>query len=194
MENRSDLADKLVRKLLHKKGVLGEVTLERILSDEISQLPDYKKLRNALNTSKSVLYHCGKDSILSNEKVYKDLLFATLINSPKDQEEYVIGNCEKLFSDKDCTNPYTIMELYDYVVYLLCQKSDYDEAGKYLDKAKSFAQKWNDNYIWGLYYDMLMDFYEAKLNGAYYSEDKNEVSLMNKMLVTMDKAIRSQFK
>ena len=186
---RSDLADKLVRKLLHKKGVLGEVTLERILSDEISQLPDYKKLRNALNTSKSVLYHCGKDSILSNEKVYKDLLFATLINSPKDQEEYVIGNCEKLFSDKDCINPYTIMELYDYVAYLLCQKSDYDEAGKYLDKAKSFAQKWNDNYIWGLYYDMLMDFYEELLNGAYYSEDEDEVALMNKMLITIDKAI-----
>lgn len=154
------------------------------------ELFDYKKLRNALNTSKSVLLHCGKDSILSNEKVYKDLLFITLINTPKDQDEYVIGNCEKLFRDKDNVNPYSIIELYDYVVYLLCQKPDYKDANKYLDKAKSFAHKWKDNYIWGIYYDMLMDFYEAMLNGAYYSEDKNEVSLMNKMFVTMNKAIR----
>lgn len=186
---QSDLTDKLVRRMLHKKGVLEEVTCKRILSDGISHLPDYKKLRDALNTSKSVLLHSGKDNILNNEKVYKDLLFATLINSPKDQEEYVIGNCEKLFSDKDCINPYTIMELYDYVVYLLCQKQDYDEAAKYLDKAKSFAQKWKDNYIWGLYYDMLMDFYEELLNGAYYSDNEDEVALMNKMFVTIDKAI-----
>ena len=186
---QSDVANKLVRKMLHKKGVLGEVTLERILSDEVSHLPDYSKLRVCLNTSRSVLLHGGRDEVLSTEKVYKDLLFVTLINSPKDQEEYVIRNAEKLFDDKDCTNPYAIMELYDYVVYLLCQKNDYPEVGKYLDRAKAFAQKWKDNYIWGLYYDMLMDFYEELLNGAYYSDDEDEVELLNKMFVTMDKAI-----
>lgn len=150
---------------------------------------NYKKSRNALNTSKSVLLHSGKDSILCNEKAYKDLLLTTLINSPKDQEEYVIGNCEKVFRDEDCTNPYIIMELYDYVVYLLCQKSDYDEAGKYLDQAKSFAQKWKDHYIWGLYYDMLTDFYDELLNGAYDSDDKDKKVLMDQMLLTIDKAI-----
>ena len=186
---QSDMADKLVRKMLHKKGVLGEVTLERILSDDISHLPNYSKLRICLNTSKSVLLHGGRDSILCGEKVYKDLMFVTLINSPKDQEEYITRNAEKLFDDKDCTNPYSIMELYDYVVYLLCQKTDYQEVGKYLDRAKAFAQRWKNNYIWGLYYDMLMDFYEELLNGAYYSDDEDEVELLNKMLVTMDKAI-----
>lgn len=150
---------------------------------------DFKKLRGCLNTSRSVLLHGGRDNILSNEKVYKDLLFVTLTNLPRDQEEYIISNCEKLFGDKDCSNPYNIMELYDYVVYLLCQKSDYDEVTKYLDRAKAFAQKWKDNYIWGLYYDMLTDFYEELLNGAYYSNDENEVDLLNKMLTTMDKAI-----
>ena len=186
---QSDMADKLVRKMLHKKGILGEVTLERILSDDKSHLPNYSKLRMYLNTSKSVLLQGGRDNILCGEKVYKDLLFITLINSPKDQGEYVIRNAEKLFDDKDCTNPYSIMELYDDVVYLLCQKSDYQEVGRYLDRAKSFAQKWKDNYIWGLYYDMLMDFYEELLNGAYYSDDEDEVELLKKMLATMDKAI-----
>ena len=186
---QSDMADKLVRKMLHKKGVLGEVTLERILSDDISHLPNYSKLRICLNTSKSVLLHGGRDNILCGEKVYKDLMFVTLINSPKDQEEYVIRNAEKLFADKDCTNPYSIMELYDYVVYLLCQKTDYQEVGKYLDGAKAFAQRWKNNYIWGLYYDMLMDFYEELLKGAYYSDNEDEVELLHKMLLTMDKAI-----
>lgn len=121
--------------------------------------------------------------------MYKDLLFATLINSPKDQEEYVICNCEKLLGDEDCTNPYTIIELYNYVVYLLCQKSDYEEAVRYLDRAKAFAQRQKDNYILGLYYDMLMDFYEELRNGAYYSEDENDKALLDKMLITTDKAI-----
>lgn len=152
-------------------------------------LPNYSKLRTCLNTSKSVLLHGGRDNILCGEKVYKDLMFVTLINSPKDQEEYIIRNAEKLFDDNDSIDPYSIMELYDYVVYLLCQKNDYQEAGKYLDRAKAFAHRWKNNYIWGLYYDMLMDFYEELLNGAYYSDDEDEVELLKKMLVTMDKAI-----
>lgn len=134
---RSDMADKLVRKMLHKKGVLGEVTLERILSDDISHLPNYSKLRICLNTSKSVLLHGGKDNILCGEKVYKDLMFVTLINSPKDQEEYIIRNAEKLFDDKDCTNLYSIMELYDYVVYLLCQKNRLSRSRQVSGQGKS---------------------------------------------------------
>lgn len=152
-------------------------------------LPNYSKLRTCLDTSKSVLLHGGRDNILREEKVYKDLMFVTLINSPKDQEDYIIRNAEKLFYDNDSIDPYSIMELYDYVVYLLCQKTDYQEAGKYLDRAKAFAHRWKNNYIWGLYYDMLMDFYEELLNGAYYSDDEDEVELLKKMLVTMDKAI-----
>lgn len=154
-----------------------------------SKLPDYKKLRNALQTSKSVLLHAGRDCILGSEEIYMDLLFATLINSPKDQEAYVIGNCERLLSDKDCKNPYSTMELYDYVVYLQCQKSDYDEAGKYLDRAKSFAQKWKDNYIWGLYYDMLGDFYDGMLDGAYAPEESSELVLLDKLLEASNQAI-----
>lgn len=152
-------------------------------------LPNYSKLRTCLDTSKSVLLHGGRDNILREEKVYKDLMFVTLINSPKDQEDYIIRNAEKLFYDNDSIDPYSIMELYDYVVYLFCQKTDYQEAGKYLDRAKAFAHRWKNNYIWGLYYDMLMDFYEELLNGAYYSDDEDEVELLKKMLVTMDKAI-----
>lgn len=53
----------------------------------------------------------------------------------------------------------------------------------------TFAHRWKNNYIWGLDYDMLMDFYEELLNGAYYSDDEEEVELLKKMLVTMDKAI-----
>ena len=153
-------------------------------------LPNYSKLRMCLDTSKSVLLHGGKDNVLREEKVYKELMYVTLINSPKDQEDYIIRNAEKLFDDNDSIDSYSIMELYDYVVYLLCQKTDYQEVGKYLDRAKAFARSRNDKYIWGLYYDMKADFYEELLNGAYYSDDEDEVELLNKMLMTMDKAIR----
>lgn len=186
---QSDVTDKLIRRILKKKGILGEITLERIQGDEPSSLPDYQKLRKVLTTSQSVLLQSGKDSGLAEEKMYKNLLFATLINSPKDQEDYIIDNCGKLFGEKDSANPYTIMELYDYVVYLFCQKADYAKAGEYLDRAKSFANKWKDHYIRGLYYDMLADFYEALLDGRYYSKEKDEKALMEKMLMTMDKAI-----
>lgn len=191
-ENRVDMHP-LIQETLHqikwkdgyRKIAINEM---QMLMEEI-KLPNYRKMREALNTSRSVLLHGGRDDILRNEKTYKDLLFITLISSSKDQEEYIINNCEKLLSDKEYKNPYAIIELYDYIVYLFCQKSDYDGANQYIERAKIFAQGCKDNYIWGIYYDMLTDFYEELLNGAYYSENEKEIVLKDKMFATMDKAI-----
>lgn len=172
------------------KSTLDENILERAMNEDRSYVPDYKKLRLALSKARSVLRYCGEDKFLFDEKSYEDLMFATLMNSPKDQEDYIISNADIFFENLADKDPYRIIDLCDYVVYLLCQKEDYEKAIEYLDRAKQFAAKWKDNFVWGKYYEMLGDFYDAFLDGAYGGSDKDERALVNTMLHTADLSIK----
>ena len=173
----------------YRKTALWE--MDNLLKDinKEQDIPEYKKIRCAVIKAKSILQNCAEDECIFEEKIYKDLMFVTVLNSTKDQEDYIINNAEILFEDIKCSNPYHIIELYDYVVYILCQKEDYDTAVEYLDEAAYFAAEWKDNYVWGKYYDMLMDFYDALLDGAYYSTDDDEAELVDEMLHTVDLSI-----
>ncbi len=148
-------------------------------------------LSHILEVSKVVIANCARDKGLKSNEAYKDLLFAVLTNTSKDNEDYIINNAERLFEDEAYKNkkPYFIIELYDYVVYVLCQKQDFNKAQKYLSSAKSFAKAENRHYIWGKYYDMLTDFYEELLNGAYYTDDTDEQKLMQKLMQSTEKCI-----
>ncbi len=102
------------------------------------------------------------------------VILRELEHLPKDQESFLIENAEPLIGASDDVEPEKRMEVYDYVVYLLCQKEDYDMANQYLSRALDFAKKWKRHYIYGLYYDMLGDYYDAILNGAYDPEEPEE--------------------
>lgn len=177
----------LVQETMHQMAwteEYREIALDKMqkLFEEIKQSDKSKSLSKALVLAKSVLLHGGKDDSLYHADAYKDLMFVTLMHLPKDQEAYILAHCEKLFRDNAYNHPQSVMELYDYVVYLQCQRENYEEAAQYLKRAKAFAEQWKEHYIWGLYYDMLSDFYDALLDGAYYTNDK-------KLLLATDKAI-----
>lgn len=171
----------------HKKYLsrVSEKLQQNVIQFDIENLRRQKTLQIA----KSVLQNAGKDTMLKNEKRYKNLLVVTLMNLPKDQESYIIRNSEQLFRDHTYQNHYSIMELYDYVVYLQCQKASYKKAQQYLKRAGTFAKQWKNDYISGLYFDMWADFYEALLDGAYYTSNENERALLEKLFLATDKAI-----
>lgn len=160
---------------------------EEVCKEEVK--PDYRKLRKALAVTKSVLLHTGKDAILYAHKSYEALNFANLMNQPKDQEEYIIKNAKKVFENTVHKNVYAIMELYDYVVYLLCQKECFREAQQYIEQAASFAKQAKEHYIWGIYYDMLGDYADALLDGAYCASDEEERNLVNNLFSYADKSM-----
>jgi len=187
--DNSDSAKRIIDKFLKKKGMSDEITHEGIVQNRETLMADKKMLNSTLKMSKSVLKYCGRDSLLAGTDIYKDLMFVTVINMPKEQEEYILNQVEKMFHDKDCINHYAIMELYDYVVYIHCQREDFESARASLDSAYQYAEKQSDNYLWGLYYDMLMDFYDAVLNGAYSYQNENQEELFSDLLDANDKAI-----
>ncbi len=143
-----------------------------------------------LSIAKAVLTNCGNDSSMQRMTIYKELMFSTLMHLPKDQERFIIEGAEQLISDSDCINPDEIIELYDYLVYLLCQKEAYEMAKKYLVRAWDFAEMWKDPYIYGRYYDMLGDFYDSLLNGEYCSLDSAAKEQMKALWKAQEQAIR----
>ena len=140
--------------------------------------------------AKSVLQHCGEDIELKEEKIYKHLLYTTILHSPREDEKYIIRNAQKLLNDPVYEKLYYKINLYDYVIFVICQTGDYCEAKEQLREANRFALCQKDNYVTGKYYDMLGDFYDSILNGAYYNKDKKAKELVSKMLSAVEQSIK----
>lgn len=147
-------------------------------------------LLRALSMAKSLLRGCKTDQWLRAEESYRELLLATLLNLPGDEEAYILAHVREAFDDPECENPYAVMELYGYVVYLLCQQKNYEKAREYISAAGSFAGKRRDHYMSGLYAAMQNDLCDALLDGAYAARERNGRALVKKMLCTSDRAIR----
>lgn len=186
----ADLNDSLINRMIKKREKSKHGVQEKVKKIGTNNILRYKKLIKALAISKEVLLYCGKDGNIVSGNVYRELMFVTLLNLPKEEEEYIIKNAERFyFAHIDFQQIYDTMQLYDYVVYLLCEKKNYEKAREYLNGAYRFAKTKKDDYLWGLYYDMLGDFYDTLLNGAYYSDDEDENALYLKMMYSIDKNI-----
>ena len=151
---------------------------------------DYKRLSQTLFAAKSVLRCCGEDDKIKEAMDYKQLMQSTIVNLPRDEEEYILQNAEKLFTDPTYNNPYFKIDLYDYVVYLCCQQENMNAAEKYLNAAKKFALTQKNHYVIAKYYDMLGDYYDTVLGGAYAERDKETEAVKCKLLSSVEEALK----
>lgn len=195
MECRGLAAEKM-RSLLEeitgsgKPGESGEVTGSGGPGESGDGAAACGRLLRALSMAKSLLRWCKTDERLRAAKSYRELLLATLLNLPGDEEAYILAHAREAFDGPKCENPYAVMELYGYVVYLLCQQKNFAKAREYTGAAGSFAGKRRDHYMSGLYDAMQNDLCDALLDGAYAASDKAGRALVKKMLRTSDRAIR----
>lgn len=142
-----------------------------------------------LETAKSVLKYGGEDSRLAESKCCKQLQILTLLYLPKEDEKYILAKAAPLLRERGKENPRQWMELQDYVVYLLCQRKEYEKAAVCMKEAEKYASESGDLYIWGRYYDMKAGLYDEMLNGAYDDTGKKKQCLIHKMLRAVDKSI-----
>lgn len=150
---------------------------------------DPGRLRGELFRARPVLDRCGKDRELSDSFLYKKLLLAVVLHLPRDQEEYIMAQAERLLCETAGQDPKDIMKLYDYIVYLQCQREDFASAQSSLASAFRFAKEQSDPFVYGLYYDIRGDYYDAVLGGAYCFRSREERRLFEKILAASGKAI-----
>ena len=142
-----------------------------------------------LETAKSVLKYGGEDNCLAESKCRKQLQILTLLYLPKEDEKYILAKAVPLLRERGKENPRQWMELQDYVVYLMCQRKEYEKAAVCMKEAEKYASEVGDLYIWGRYYDMKAGLYDEMLNGAYDDTGKKGQCLIHKMLRAVDKSI-----
>lgn len=164
--------------------VLSKIFVEIKLEGKKEDYPRYLRL------SEGVLDSCKRVTALHETNVYKDLLYCTIINTPRDREEYIMLHSEELFSDAACTNTEALIKLYDYVVYIHCAKEEFELAYDKIMYARKIVSKKSSNHLWGLYYDMESGYYDALLNGSYDAQSEEEKDILQLMFTSMDHAIR----
>ena len=147
------------------------------------------RMRKYLNLSEYVLNSCKKEISLYNTGIYKRLLYYTVKNMPRDRESYILLYAEELLHDVKYIKSHEAIKLYNYVSYILCNRREFKEAYKKIMKAKKIAEKEQDAYVWGIYYEALADYYDALIDGEYYAQEKSKVNMRYRLIMALDKAI-----
>lgn len=175
---------------LKKQGPTGEAFLERLQRGEDPRPADRKQISLYVQLSEGILNSCRREPILLEETSYLELLYRTVLNMPRYREDFIMERAEELLHSSRCQNGAAIMKLYDCILSVYQERKEFDAAAAKLEEAKNAAETFRDNYVWALYYDLLSNFYDHALGGAYDAVLLDEKLLREKLIDATDKAIR----
>lgn len=166
---------KAVEKILNFVFKYIELEGKRKENPDKIQKKNEREFNIYLNLSECILESCKSEKEVCESGVYMNLLYETIINLPRDREEFILKYANKLLENPSDKRAEALIKIYDYVVFLYAEKGDFKRAYEILLNAKCFAKKYHSNYIWGIYYEMQGNYYEALLNGAYdYCDEDQE--------------------
>lgn len=151
--------------------------------------------------SESVLGRCAKVRALREADAWAELSIHTLLHMPTDREDYIVRHGETLLKVMEslepiCKNkPLTMlffrnepltMRFFRKLLSVYLEQRSFPAAWELLGKIKKYAHA-RSHYAKGEHYDMLSDFYDARLDGQYESD--NEHRDLARLLRSMDQAI-----
>lgn len=156
--------------------------------------------------AQEILKQCKREPEIKVNDIYVNLLYVTVLNTPAYKEEYILSETSEIFSNNEndfvlegaaelleessCRNPMTIMKLYAMAVKLHAESGRIKEAENLLAQAKLTARKANHRMTYALYYDLLAEYYDILLNGAYDAEEPDEELLLDKLLNAIEQTQR----
>ncbi len=174
-----------------------------------------KQIEFYLRLSESALDTLHREGILKDTEEYQRLLYHTIMNLPRDKEDFIMFRSEEFIQNaelwlgfdketgskagravrrergggKESKSEWkrryaeAVIRLCDYVVFIHCDKKEFEQAWSKMMRVKRFAGRQRSRYLKGLYYDMLTEYYDAILSGFYRPftrEDKRNLRLMLK--------------
>lgn len=148
-----------------------------------------KKVDLYLKLSESVLESCKRTHLLRRNDIFTELLYFTVINMPRYREDFILKQSEILIRRCKIRND-SAMKVYGRMLAVYQERKDYNTSLKKLKEAENVARKSGNNYVYALYYELLSDFYDAVLDGAYDSEQSDAKYIFKKMTGAIDKTIR----
>ena len=177
-------------KFTESQGVIGETLRQRY--DRCNDLnpANHKKIAFCVQMAEGILNNCKREPVLLKENIYLDLLYRTVVNMPRYREDFILERAEELLKNPRSQNGFTVMKLYGCILSIYQEWKDFGSASAKLKEAEAAAKKFSHNYVMAQYYDLLSDFYDHALGGAYDAVDADEELLMQRMMDAVDKTIR----
>ena len=169
----------------------NEIYIDRVSTAIKTHRTDLLKLQKWTNISKSIIDECGRIDEIRDSDLYLDLLYNTLYNMPSDKEDFILSHADEVILCGRDVDSICLMKLCDYIAHLFECANDYDNAYKYISLADEISTKarYNRHYVRAIYYEMVGDYYDFVLNGAYCGEDYKEQVYFKKLVKYNDKAI-----
>lgn len=181
--------EKCFDRLMESQGVFGEAIRKRYERCNDWSPADHKKIAFCVQLSEGILDRCKREPLLLEENIYWDLLTRTVINMPRYREDFIMERAEELLRNPRTQNSFAIMDIYDHILSVYQERKNFDAASAKLQEAESVAKQFRHHYAMALYYDLLSDFYDHVLGGAYDAVEQDEEVLLKKMTEAIDKTI-----
>ena len=171
-------------------GAVVKERYERHENSETSGVTDHAKVTQYVRMAEGILHNCKREPALLNMEIYCDLLYSTVLNMPRYYEEFILKGATELIQHPLARNGFTLMKLYDCVMSVYQERRDYQNASRTIKEAEATARRFGHHQVMAQYYNLLSDYYDALLNGAYKSDNFEEIALLQNMLSAIDKTIR----
>ncbi len=155
---------------------------------------DIERLQMRVLQSEEILKQCKREKEIRKSSAYMRLYYVTLLNAPVYQEDYILKGARELLGQNRNTVQMAKseeekerleewhMKLYASAALILADNQRFEEAERLIKQAWLFAKRKNKNKIYALYYNLLGNYYDIRLNGAYDAVNKDERILLKKMM------------
>ena len=181
---------KFMKKVFIKDDYVKEVAFERMMRGESYEPADQEQLQKYVEVSTALIEGCQNLGYIKHSALFKDLLFRTVISTPRYKEEYILKKSTELLNDEKCTNGVAVLKLYDLVVSIYCERCDFTNAWVFISNAEYFVKHQRDKHLYSLYYDLIATYYNEKLNGAYDAATDDEEEMLSLLLNALEQSIR----
>lgn len=198
--------ERTMEKQFQKRGLIGKVNRERWHRINDCSPADMQKLSSLLLQAEDILRQCKRDVVISSGEIYTNLLYATVLNIPQYKKDIILAETNKILSDtnmdfiidgttellnsESSRNPIAIMQLYAKVILIYAESQKYDKAEIMLKRAKKIADTARHHMVYAQYYNLLSDYYDILLNGAYDAESDGEKQILNKLNFAIEKTLQ----
>lgn len=184
--------DARIREYADGLGIEGDILLERIANSDQRQVKDYQKLRAWLNMAEEVLDSYRKEPGLEKTNLYYALLYQSFMNVPLEREDYILTHAREWLSvlsedDWKQMDGKVILDLYNRMMIIYGERKDYESAYLELKNAEMAAQRFHSHYIKGMYYMILIGYYDY-ITDWYYGPNAQTGNIRKKDNA-IDKAI-----
>ncbi|MBS7397739.1 MAG: hypothetical protein KIG32_04885 [Ruminiclostridium sp.] len=178
-----------LERLCDKTDIIDEAQRGRHPHAEHKSASDREKLTEMISLASKVLDNAKRETFLLETDIYADLLYITIRNMPRYREDFILDRCEELIQSPKSRNGFALMKLYGCVVEIYLERKDFGAAEEKLCKAEQTAKQFGSNYVNALFYDMLSNYYDNLLCGAYDAANTEEKQILKKLTDAIDKTI-----